>query len=157
MQQAGEFKDGYYVTVDAEGNEHRADGRNAVWETFAKRSLVYTVPQYPQPVIMEPEGFAWRPAGPGVSGKVLGRFTENDVYIANYQWDADKGVLTLGPERTQLLWIADGQLTVDGVGYEPATVIFSELGETTELAGPAGAQAVVFGLALPVQPAGVPG
>jgi hypothetical protein len=80
---------------------------------------------------------------------VLGRFTENDVYIGNYQWDEDKGVLTLGPERTQLLWIANGQLTIDGATYDPATVIFSEFGETTELAGPARAQAVVFGLALP--------
>ena len=69
MQQAGEFKDGYYVTVDADGKEHRADGRNAVWETFTKRSLVYPVPQYPQPVIMEPEGFEWRPAGAGRLGE----------------------------------------------------------------------------------------
>jgi hypothetical protein len=84
---------------------------------------------------------------------VLGRFTEDDVYIGNYQWAEDKGVLVLGPERTQLLWIADGQLTTGGVSYDPATVIFSEFGETTELAGTAGAQAVVFGLALP---AGVP-
>jgi hypothetical protein len=150
MQRVGEFRDGYYVTVDADGKEHRADGRNAVWETFTKRSLVYPVPQYPQPVIMEPAGFEWRPAGPGVSGKVLGRFTEDDVYIANYQWDEDKGVLALGPERTQLLWIAGGQLTVDGASYDPATVIFSEFGETTELTGTAAAQAVVFGLALPV-------
>ena len=98
---------------------------------------------------MEPEGFEWRPAGPGVSGKVLGRFTSGDVYIGNYQWTEDKGVLTLGPERTALLWIADGQLTVDGVSYDPATVIFSEFGEATELAGTAGTQAVVVGLALP--------
>ena len=61
MQKVGEFKEGYYVTVDAGGKEHRADGRNAVWETFTRRSLVYPIPQYPQPVMMEPEGFAWCP------------------------------------------------------------------------------------------------
>ena len=153
MQQTGEFKDGYYVTVDADGNEHRADPRNAIWETFNKRKFVYPVPKYPQPVIMEPEGFEWRPADRGVSAKIMGRFTEDDVYIANYQWTEDAGVLTLGAERTQLLWVTDGQLTVNGVSYDPATVIFSEFEETTELAGTAGAQAVVFGLALPV---GVP-
>ncbi len=63
--------------------------------------------------------------------------------------DRAGGVLTLGPERTQLLWIADGQLTAGGVTYDPATVIFSGFGEATELAGTAGAKAVVFGLALP--------
>jgi hypothetical protein len=98
---------------------------------------------------MEPEGFEWHPAGPGVTGKVLGRFTSGDVYIANYRWTEPGGVLTLGPERTQLLWIADGELSVNGVGYDPATVIFSDFEEATELAGTAGAQAVVFGLALP--------
>ena len=149
MQKAGEFKDGYYITFDADGNEHRTDSRNAIWETFNKCSLVYPVPRYPQPVIMEPEGFAWRPAAPGVSAKIMGRFTEDDVYIGNYDWSETGGVLTLGPERTQLLWIAGGQLTVNGVAYDPGTVIFSEFEETTELAGTAGAQAVVFGLALP--------
>jgi hypothetical protein len=98
---------------------------------------------------MEPEGFEWRPAAPGVSGKVMGRFTEDDVYIGNYEWTKAGGVLTLGPERTQLLWVAAGQLTVGGVTYDPATVIFSEFEETTELAGTEGAKAVIFGLALP--------
>jgi hypothetical protein len=153
MQQKGEFKDGYYVTVDAEGNEQRADGRNAVWESFNNRPLVYPVPRYPQPVIMEPEGFEWRPVSQGVSAKVMGHFTEDDVYVANYQWSEAGGTLTLGPERMQLLWIADGELTAGAVTYGPATVIFSEFKETTELAGTAGAQAVVFGLPLP---AGVP-
>jgi hypothetical protein len=79
----------------------------------------------------------------------MGRFTEDDVYVGNYRWDKDDGVLTLGPERTQLLWVADGQLTVNGASYDRSTVIFSEFEETTELAGTAGAQAIVFGLPLP--------
>jgi hypothetical protein len=150
MQQVGEFKDGYYVTVDAAGNEQRADSRNAIWETFNGRKLVYPTPRYPQPVIMEPKGFEWRQVSPGVSGKVMGRFTEDDVYIGDYRWDKAGGVLTLGAERTQLLWVADGQLTVKGVSYDRSTVIFSEFQQTTELTGTAGARAVVFGLPLPV-------
>ncbi|MFD3587747.1 hypothetical protein [Streptomyces sp. NPDC058683] len=149
MQKTGEFREGYYITVDADGEEHRADGRNAVWETFNQRKLVYPTPRYPQPVIMEPEGFAWRPIGGGVSAKTLGRFTEDDVYVANYVWDTADGVLDLTAERTQLLWIIDGRLTVDGVVYEPGTVVFSEFGEKTALAGTADARAVVFGLPLP--------
>jgi hypothetical protein len=56
----------------------------------------------------------------------------------------------MGPERTQLLWIIDGKLTGDGASYDRSTVIFSEFGETTQLAGAGGAEAVVFGLPLPV-------
>ncbi len=153
MQKVGEFREGYYITVDADGTEHRADGRNAVWETFNQRELVYPSPRYPQPVIMDPEGFAWRAAdsGRGVSQKMLGRFTEDDVYVANYRWDAADGVLTLTPERTQLLWIISGQLAVEGRSYDPETVIFSEYEETTDLVGTAGAEAVVFGLPLPAK------
>jgi hypothetical protein len=151
MEKGGEFREGYYITTDADGNENRADGRNAVWETFTGLELVYPTPRYAQPVMMEPNGFAWRPIlGTGVSQKVLGRFTEDDVYLANYRWDEDGGALALSPERTQLLWIIDGQLTVGSVTYDPATVIMSELGESTTLAGTQNAQAVVFGLALPV-------
>ncbi len=98
---------------------------------------------------MEPAGFEWRPAGRGVSGQVMGHFTEDDVYVANYRWDEGNGVLTLVPERTALLWVVGGKLAVEGASYDRSTVIFSELGETTELAGTAGAQAVVFGLPLP--------
>jgi hypothetical protein len=102
---------------------------------------------------MEPTGFESRPVSRGVSGKVMGHFTEDDVYVGNYRWDEADGALTLGPERTQLLWVADGKLTAGDASYDRSTVIFSELGETTELAGTAGSQAVVFGLPLP---AGVP-
>jgi hypothetical protein len=150
MQKVGEFREGYYITQDADGTERRADGRNAVWETFNGRTLVYPTPRYPQPVIMEPEGFTWRPVGNGVSRKLLGRFTEDDVYLANYQWDDAGGVLTLSPERLQLLWIIDGQLTIGGAEYGAATAIFSEYEETTEVAGTAGAHAVVYGLPLPL-------
>jgi hypothetical protein len=151
MQKVGEFRDGYYITTDASGDEHRADGRNAVWETFTGLKLIYPTPRYPQPVMMEPEGFSWRqaPGGTGVSQKVLGRFTEDDVYVSNYRWDQAGGVLTLSPERTQLAWIIDGNLTVDGASYDPATVIISEYGESSALSGTQDTQAVVFGLALP--------
>jgi redox-sensitive bicupin YhaK (pirin superfamily) len=99
---------------------------------------------------MEPEGFSWRQLpGIGVSQKVLGRFTEDDVYVSNYRWDEAGGVLDLSPERTQLVWIIDGNLTVDGESYDPETVIISEYGESSALSGAQDTQVVVFGLALP--------
>jgi hypothetical protein len=150
MQTVGEFREGYYITTDASGNEHRTDGRNAVWETFTGLKLIYPTPRYPQPVMMEPAGFSWRQRpGTGVSQKVLGRFTEDDVYVSNNRWDEDGGVLTLSSERTQLLWIIDGNLAIDGASYQPETAIISEYGETSVLSGALDTQAVVFGLALP--------
>jgi hypothetical protein len=159
MQEVGEFREGYYIRTDAAGTEQRSDGRNAVWETFHGRKLSYPTPRYPQPVMMEPQGFTWRPAdhGQGVSQKLLGRFTEDDVYLANYRWNGDGASLQLPPDRLQVTWVIDGEVSINGVAYVPATAIFSEFGETAELIGTAATRAVVFGLPVPVPvPVAVP-
>jgi hypothetical protein len=148
MQRTGEFREGYYITVDESGNEHRADGRNAVWETFTQQKMVYPTPRYSQPIVIEPKGFEWRSLGDGVSIKALGRFTEDDVYLASYRWDSGS-TLTLTPGRTQLLWISSGEVDVNGATYGPRTAIFAEFGETLAVSGDAGAEAVCFGLPEP--------
>jgi hypothetical protein len=148
MQKVGEFRDGYYITVDAEGKENRSDSRNAVWETFMKRNLIYPTPRYPQPLLMEPRGFQWRQNGDGVSVKTLGRFTEDDVYLASYRWDLG-GRLALTSERTQLLWVSSGQVSVNGTTLGPRTLIFSDFRETVEVQGASGAEAVCFGMPVP--------
>jgi hypothetical protein len=148
MQKTGEFRDGFYILVDADGNEHRSDSRNAVWESFTKGKLIYPTPRYPQPVIMDPQGFEWRHYGNGVSVKALGRFTENDLYLANYRWDAG-GMLSLTSERTQLLWVSSGQVSVDGTTCAPRSAIFSDFGETVDVQSASGAEAVCFGMPVP--------
>ena len=116
MQRTGEFRDGYYITIDSDGNEHRADGRNAVWESFTKQKMIYPTPRYQQPIVVEPTGFDWRPLGGGIYIKMLGRFTEDDVYLASYRWTVG-ATLTLTPERTQLLWISSGAVDLNGATY----------------------------------------
>jgi hypothetical protein len=145
MQKVGEFKDGYYVTVDKDGKEARSDGRNAVWETFMGRKLVYPTPRYAQPIVIDPEGFQWQPNGDGVSVRTLGRFTDDDVYLANYQWQPGAS-LELTPERTQLMWVSTGHVQVNGVDHAPRTVIFADYGETLRVSSSGGAEAIVFGL-----------
>jgi hypothetical protein len=148
MQKVGEFKDGYYVTVDENGAEHRADGRDAVWETFMGRKLRYPTPRYSQPVIMEPKGFEWRPLTDGVSVKTLGRFTEDDVYVANYSWQPG-GTLLLTSERMQFVWVSSGTVAVDGREYAPRTVLFADFGEQVRITSASGAEAVCFGMPVP--------
>jgi mannose-6-phosphate isomerase-like protein (cupin superfamily) len=148
MQKVGQFKDGYYVTVDSDGKERRADGRDAVWETFMQRKLVYPVPRYAQPVIMEPQGFAWRPVGDGADIKMMGRFTEDDVYVAQYRWEPG-GSLGLTSERTQLVWVNSGQVEVNGQTYPARTAIFSDYDEKLLIRSDTGAEATCFGMPVP--------
>ncbi|GAF47626.1 hypothetical protein [Rhodococcus wratislaviensis] len=149
MQKVGEFKDGYYVTVDADGNEHRADGRNSVWETFTGRQLTYPTARYPQTILMNPEGFEWRPVSAGLQVKSLGRFTEDEVYVSAYRWTDGQGALDLSPERMQFIWVSEGEVSVGTQTYGPRTVIFSDLGESVVVNGKNGASAVVFGMPVP--------
>jgi hypothetical protein len=148
MLEVGEFKDGYYVTRDENGVEQRSDGRNAVWETFMGRKLEFPTPAYQHPIGMNPDGFHWREYNDGVQQKVLGRFTDDDVYIANYRW-SEGGKLDLTPERTQLMWVSLGSVRVGAETYSARTVIFSDFGESVIVEGSEGAEAVVFGLPLP--------
>ncbi|MFC0450028.1 hypothetical protein [Rhodococcus jostii] len=150
MQKVGEFKDGYYVMVDAEGNEHRADGRNAVWENFMGRELTYPTPRYPQPILMNPEGFDWRPLNEGVAIKSLGRFTEDDVYVSTYRWDA-RSVLDLPPERMQFIWVSEGEVSIGSDTYGPRTVIFSDFGESVLVEASEGTKVVSFGMPVPTR------
>jgi len=148
MQRNGEFRDGYYITIDSDGNEQRADGRNAVWESFTKQKMTYPTPRYQQPIVMEPIGFEWRPLGDGMSIKMLGRFTEDDVYLASYRW-TEGATLTLTPERTQLLWISSGAVDLNSATYGARTALFAEYGETITVASRTGAEAVCFGMPAP--------
>jgi nitronate monooxygenase len=72
----------------------RADGRDAVWEAYIGKSMVYPVPQYPQPVVMRPRAFPRRAGQRGVAVRTIGRFTYDDVFLVGYRWEPG-AVLTL--------------------------------------------------------------
>jgi hypothetical protein len=145
----GEFRDGHYITTDDDGNEISADGTNAVWEEVNGKSLVIPSPKYQQPILMRPEGFAWRPAGAGLLAKDMGHFTEADLNIVAYQWSTG-GTVTLTGERTSILWIASGALSLDGRTLGPRTLVFSDFSERHELYGLEPGEATCMHLPLPV-------
>jgi hypothetical protein len=144
----GRFVDGFYVTTDEAGNELRTDGTNAVWEAVNKKQLVIPTPKYAQPILMHPGGYQWR-EGPGdVEVKDLGHFTENDLNISTHRW-REGGRLTLGAERTSIVWIASGSVTLAGRALAARTIVFSDLGETHHLIGRSAGEATVMRLPLP--------
>ncbi len=77
----GEFRGGVFRRSSGEGRKNQ-DAFEATWERFAGRKLEYPKPRYDAPVIIDPAGFAWKPAGRrGVSRKRLGAFTERETRI----------------------------------------------------------------------------
>jgi hypothetical protein len=145
LAKSGEFKDGFYVSVDDNGQEVRKDGTNAVWEKVNGKPLVIPSPKYQQPILMRPEGFPWVSGPNGISTKDLGHFTEGDLNIVTHRWD-EGSTLRLTPERTQILWIGSGALSLDGRRLGDGTILFSDFGESHEMYGLEAGEATCMGL-----------
>jgi hypothetical protein len=145
LRKTGEFgDDGFYRTAGGSGAIREVDGLQAVWEYTYGRPLVLGEPRYPAPIKMNPDSFAWID-GDGLSGKTLGRFTENDVCIRMTRWDRTGAIFRLEPNRTAMAWVISGSVHAAQRHCGPRTAIFSDFGESTELTGDAGTEVVCFG------------
>jgi hypothetical protein len=142
---------GLYTYADADGVTHEIDGPQAVWEHVYKRPQVIREPRYKSPIMMSPDAYEWVDGG-GISGKMLGRFTEDDVTIQMIRWD-DAGVTHhLDSIRTTLAFVLKGAVTVEDQTCVAQTAIWSDFGERHELIGESGAEVICFGF--PIDRAG---
>jgi hypothetical protein len=148
LSKTGEFKEGFYVSTGENGQEVRKDGTNAVWEAVNGKPLVTPSPKYQQPILMRPEGFGWRDESSGVDVKDLGHFTDEDLNVVTYRW-SENAVLQLSAERTQILWIGSGALSLDGQELGEKTILFSDFGESHQLRGVRAGEATCIGLPVP--------
>jgi hypothetical protein len=145
LSRRGRFEQGLYY-YEEDGAEKSIDGKRAVWEHVYGRPEVIREPQYRSPVIITPDNFDWIKDG-GLSRKALGHFTEDDVTIEMVQWDGTGGPAhRFQPDRTSLAFVLKGAVTAAGQSCGTQTAIWSDFGESRELSGDAGAEAIVIGL-----------
>ncbi|MGC0367035.1 hypothetical protein ABH922_005019 [Rhodococcus sp. 27YEA15] len=141
----GEFKDGYYHTTDTEGRPVRRDGNAAVWETVIGKPLTIPIPKFSQPIVMKPSGYDWSVDESGLSVKDLGHFTEDDINVQVVKWEAGQHI-ALGSERTTIVWVSSGSLTVDDHDLAARSILFSDFGEEHDLVGAEPGQALLLRL-----------
>jgi hypothetical protein len=134
LEQKGKFEHGKYTFTDENGAEKTIDGSQAVWEWTYKRPQVFVTPRYETPIKMSPDAFEWV-KGQGISTKTMGRFTENDVVFEMIRWDGLGIAHSLGAERTSLLFVIKGSVSVAGTSHGKNTAIWSDFGETTDVVG----------------------
>lgn len=144
LQELGDFHNGIYTYVDADGKRHNKDGLNAVWEHVFKRKSAFPTPRYTDPILMNPDAFEWAQATETTSIKVLGRFTERDLVIFKVRWDAE-GALHLPENRTYCVFTLLGEVAALDTWYGPETAIWSDAGEASDIVGNRGAEAMCFG------------
>jgi hypothetical protein len=89
LNKLGEFKDGVFRRREPFHGKKNADGNQAIWEHHHQRPIAFPKPRYPEPILIDPQNFAWVPVegAPGASEKLLGVFTERRTEASLYRLD----------------------------------------------------------------------
>jgi len=131
LKAGGTFEKGMYVTVDANGKEHRKDAYAAIWEHI--NGVPFRAPRrrYRQPIFMDPESFAWRPSGePNVEARHLGSFSECETQLDQFRLAAGAS-LRLQPHS--LYFILSGAGTAGGEACARFSTMQLDFDEHAEL------------------------
>lgn len=124
LKKKGEFKNGVFTWYDEKGQKHNMDGSAACVEEATGKKLTFADPRYDDVVMMYPEASPWvETETPGVSTKVLGVFTERETRIRLIKIDAGAAFNTGTRSAIEVLFLSEGQITVDGKTYGPQTAI----------------------------------
>jgi hypothetical protein len=141
LAEKGEFGGGKYTWTDSDGTTQTKDALNAIWEHVFHRPASFPEPRYPQPVLMNPDAFAYIKQSNGISTKVLGRFTERDISITKIRWD-DEAAYSMPSDRTYCMFTNVGEILVDGRACSRHTVVWSDFGEQVDVVGRPGTEAL---------------
>jgi hypothetical protein len=140
LKRIGEFKDGFYQSVDEQGRPYKIDPLNAIWEKVFSEPYVPQAPRYKQPVLMTPSAFGWSEPDGATRTRRLGVFSEISLEIATVQWVHDGPLhvqLGANDQRPTLLFTTAGTFTHDGLNFGPLTGVWIEPGESLKIEGSA--------------------
>jgi hypothetical protein len=133
LRTRGEFKEGSFSYRDDQGNTHRKDGYEAVWEHVNGRPVDYPKPRFEEPILMHPENFQWVTSEHrGVRLKQVGAFGERGLAVGLIAADPGAscafGILAAHNAR-RLLFVIDGSLEIGNRQYGAQTSISMEPGD----------------------------
>jgi hypothetical protein len=144
LNQRGRFEGGIYRSTESSGVTIQRDSITAVWEEVYGEPLVYPQPRYSEPILMDPEAYAWTDPGTGVQEKLLGRFSEGDLLIGMVRWDREAD-LRFPATRTQMLFSLEGVIEAEGSEWHAHSALWSDAGEVSVVRGRPGAVGLVVG------------
>jgi hypothetical protein len=122
LKKKGEFKNGVFTYLDADGKRHNQDGSEACFEEATGRKVSFANPRYEMPILMDPSSYAWVPeAAPGVATKWLGAFTERKMQVGFTQVDVNATFPAGEQASIELLYMKEGGITFEGTQYGPGT------------------------------------
>jgi hypothetical protein len=143
LKQKGEFRDGIYTVIGADGRKRNQDGYEAVWENAYHRPIEYAKPRYDQPVFMRPENFSWTSDRAGSSYKLLGDFSERRMRL---------GFVGLAPgarrelDSHSLYFVVAGAGSAGDAVWRKHTTVHVAAGESVEIRADVDAELFHIGL-----------
>jgi hypothetical protein len=143
LKENGEFRDGIYTVIGADGRKRNRDGYEAVWENAYRRKVEYAKPRYDQPILIRPENFAWVGDGEGSAYKLLGDFNERRMRLGFLG-------LAAGARRVldshSLYFVVAGAGRAGDASWRKHTTIHVAAGERVEIRADADAELFHIGL-----------
>ena len=149
LAEVGVFEGGVFKRTQGEGKAN-LDAYEAIWRHVTGRPIDYPKPRFKAPIIVRPDGFAWRPEAewPGVSTKRLAVFPERGLELCLLAIEPG-ATWWFGPRRERLLvFVRSGDGRLQGEHYETWSAARIEPGEAVEIAGGAPTEVLVIALAL---------
>lgn len=153
LSRLGNFHDGVYSWLDADGKKHNQDGYEAVWEHVFARSIKYARARYASPVILDPEHFNWvaDPINAGVSTRHLGTFHEHALQLSQLRVEQSHEVQILQTDAgTRLMYCLRGTGALNGQRYDTGTA--AEIRSTETVLLRAQATSIFYVIRLPQFP-----
>lgn len=145
----GEFRNGMYSWVDADGKHRNQDAAEAIYEENRGEKIVYPEPRYDRLLMFNPDAFPWVPDGDtGVAHKWMGTFTEKEIRFGFVRIEAGATFALGAQPAVEVMFLKAGTVEVDGTKHETLS------GFATEAADPPGGltateDAVLFYAKLP--------
>jgi hypothetical protein len=145
LKKHGRFEKGVFRRNEGEEGKRNVDGYQAIWEYVNKRPMKYPEPRYHDPIMINPEHFAWMPVegAAGVYEKLLGVFTERGTHGRRVRLEPGAKFRIAG---RSLYFVLSGEGRVSDARYRCYTTLLCERGEETTFAATTPSEILVLGL-----------
>jgi hypothetical protein len=129
LERVGTFEKGIFYRKKGEGKKNQ-DGFEALWEYANDKKLVYPKRRYEEPIIFNPDNFAWKATDQaGVSRKLMGVFSERETRLEFFRLDAGATWIVPAENSTRLGFVAEGKGTCAGTSFDGETTFEGAPGE----------------------------
>jgi hypothetical protein len=129
MSGTGRFERGIYVTTGADGHETKADAHQAIMEYLTGKPMIYPESRYKDSIQINPDLFAWEPAGDGVRAKQLGTFTESLTGLSMVEIGEGTECEFPPSAQTRLIFVMEGTGHAAGEELEARDGVILAAGE----------------------------